>query len=334
MADLANPGLPRPGAPGQTVKRPPMSRVRIATLALTTLLVSTSAHADPTRPWYQAGTDDRIALRPAWDIAVLGVGAAVTLGTELGKPLLAPASCRVCEGAETSGLPGDPGNGPGTLNGADRFFHDRLTGRPYSRKTADTLSNAWVAGLLPAAAIAGSFGFTGPHASDGAGARNVVVIAESILVASAAVQSLKFFVARPRPFVRYGHGTDGPTSDEGSTYDVSSRDSHLSFPSGHTAVATATGVSLATIATLEESRAAPYLWAAAVVGGLAAGTLRMQAEKHYFTDVGTGFLFGAAAGVVMPLLHRRGAPLGDPGALVVVAQGNNGGQMLSFSGAF
>ena len=49
----------------------------------------------------------------------------------------------------------------------------------------------------------------------------------------------------------------------GSTYDVTNSDSHLSFPSGHTAVATSLGVSLAMTATLEHSQAAPYLWGAA-----------------------------------------------------------------------
>jgi membrane-associated phospholipid phosphatase len=38
-------------------------------------------------------------------------------------------------------------------------------------------------------------------------------------------------------------------------------------------------------------------------------TLRMIAEKHYFTDVAAGAILGGACGVVVPLLHRRGGPL-------------------------
>ena len=144
--------------------------------------------------------------------------------------------------------------------------------------------------------------------------RNHVLIFDTLVLESAAVsasliQGIKFFVARKRPFVRYG---DGDTS---GTYDVGDRDSHVSFPSGHTALATALGVSMAMTATLEESPAAPWLWGAAATMSVTTASLRMIAEKHYFTDVLSGALVGAACGVAFPLLHRRGS------ALSVAAQG-------------
>lgn len=64
---------------------------------------------------------------------------------------------------------------------------------------------------------------------------------------------------------------------------------------------TSLGVALATTATLEESEAAPWLWAAAALGSVTTGALRMMAEKHYFTDVAAGAAIGAACGVVIPL---------------------------------
>ena len=86
------------------------------------------------------------------------------------------------------------------------------------------------------------------------------------------------------------------------------------------AFATSLGVALATTATIEESAAAPWLWAAAVVGSVTTGALRMIAEKHYFTDVASGTLIGAACGVVLPLLHRRGGPMSS-NSVSVAAQG-------------
>jgi membrane-associated phospholipid phosphatase len=67
------------------------------------------------------------------------------------------------------------------------------------------------------------------------------------------------------------------------------------------------GVSTAMTATLEGSPAAPWLWGAAAIMSVSAASLRMMAEKHYFTDVTAGAAIGAACGVVLALLHRRGA---------------------------
>src|SRR5258708_18868184 len=58
-------------------------------------------------------------------------------------------------------------------------------------------------------------------------------------------------------------------------------------------------------ATLQESSAAPWLWGAAAAMSVTTATLRMIAEKHYFTDVLSGAAVGVACGLVFPLLHRR-----------------------------
>jgi membrane-associated phospholipid phosphatase len=268
-------------------------------------------------PWTDAGPGDKVAIRPALDFTILGVGLAGFVVPELLKQHLAPASCNVCNGPDNTGL-GD--GSQGSLNGVDAFFHDQLTGWLISRKSADTVSNVWAFALLPAGAIAGSLLATGPTASDGAGLRAAVIVFESAAVSAAMVQSVKFFVARKRPFVRYGNG------ETSGTYDVNDRDSHVSYPSGHTALATSLGVSMAMTATLEESPAAPWLWGAAAVMSVSTATLRMIAEKHYFTDAATGAAIGAACGVVFPLLHKRG------NALSVTAQAS--APLLVLYGAF
>jgi membrane-associated phospholipid phosphatase len=308
-----------------------MIRPLAAAFACATLLAATPSAAEE-RSWYQTTNDDTLSLRLPADLIILGAGVVFTLGTELSKQSLAPVRCRFCNGAFITGLPGDPNNGPGTLNGVDQLFHDKLTGVLMGRKSADTISNVFVFGVLPVAAIAGGLS---PLATSGqAGFRNVTLMAESVFTALTLVQVMKFAVARDRPFVRYGHGTDGATPDEGSTYDVNNKDSHISFPSGHTALATSLGVSLAMIATLEDSKAAPYLWGGAALGGMMAAALRMDAEKHYFTDVGTGFLFGAAAGVVMPLLHRKGGLLAESSQSLTLSTTSEGLPMAVYSGTF
>jgi len=162
-------------------------------------------------------------------------------------------------------------------------------------------------------AAIGAWTATGAHATEGASWRAASILGESALVSAALVQGVKLAVARKRPFVRYGHG------ETAGTYDATDPDSHASFPSGHTALATSLGVALATTATIEESPAAPWFWGGAAAASIAAGTLRMMAEKHYLTDVAAGALIGATCGVVVPLLHRRGGPLSSK-SMSVAAQ--------------
>ena len=268
-----------------------------------------------------AGKTDKIALNPAVDAVVTGAGFAASVVPELLKGKLAPDHCNLCDGDDNSGLPGSGSRG--SLNGVDAWFHDAMTGFALSRKSADTASSVWAFALVPIGSIAGALVATGPHATDGAGLRATVVVLESAAVSGALVQGVKLFAARKRPFVRYGDG------DTGGAFDLADRDSHLSFPSGHTALATALGVSLAMTATLEESQAAPYLWGAAAAVSVTTASLRMIAEKHYFTDVAAGAAIGAACGVVFPLLHRRGGALAG-GSVSVAAQG----PAVALSGVF
>lgn len=300
--------------------------MKLALPLAASLLVAAPAHANP---WWQAGPEDRVALDVPADIALGVAGVAAIVVPELLKSTLAPKHCVNCDGLDNSGLPGDPLNGPGTLNGVDAFFHDQLTGAVFERKTADTVSTVLV-GAAVVGSLGGAFLSTGPHGSPGAGGRAAIIVAESTALALGVVQGTKFFVARKRPFVRFGHGTDGSSSDTGTTYDVTNDDSHLSFPSGHTAFATSASVSLAMTATLEDSRAAPVLWAGAAVVSVGTGALRIIAEKHYFTDVATGAAIGAVCGVVLPYLHQRGGAL----AKSVSVSAAPGMATVAWAGAF
>ena len=272
--------------------------------------------------WIDAGATDKIALRPAADAVVTGAGLVVFVVPELLKDKLAPAHCAICDGGDNTGLPGTGSRG--SLNGVDAYFHDALTGFLLPRKTAETASSVVAFVLVPIGSIAGALTATGPHATDGAGLRATVVVLESSVVSAALIQGVKLVAARKRPFVRYGDG------EPSGVYDVNDRDSHLGFPSGHTAFATSMGVAMAMTATLEESPAAPWLWGAAAAMSVTTATLRMIAEKHYFTDVLSSAAVGAACGVVFPLLHRRGSAL----AASSLSVGAQQGPALTLSGSF
>ena len=255
---------------------------------------------------------DKVDVRPAADLAVAGVALLGFGIPELLKNELLPAHCRVCDGPDNTGLPGTGSSA--SLNPVDAWFHDAATGWILSRRTADLAADVWTFGLVPVAAFAGAWMTTGPYATDGAGFRAMAIVGQSALVSAALVQGLKFAVARKRPFVRYGHG------ETGGSYDVANADNRSGLPSGHTALAASLGFALATTATIEESPAAPWLWAGAGLSTLGTAALRMIAEKHYFTDVVAGAAVGAACGVVLQLLHRRGGVLSS-GAVSVATQG-------------
>jgi membrane-associated phospholipid phosphatase len=184
------------------------------------------------------------------------------------------------------------------------------------------MSSVWAYGVVPLGAFAAAVTATGPHASDGAGWRAAAIIGESAVVSAALVQGVKLVAARKRPYVRYG------TGETSGAYDVTDPATLTSFPSGHAAWVTSLAVATATTLTLQESPTAPWVWGAAAVASVTGASLRMMAEKHYFTDVAAGALIGGACGVIVPLLHRRGGPLSSPS--VSVAQG----PALAVSGTF
>jgi membrane-associated phospholipid phosphatase len=264
---------------------------------------------------------DKVDVRPAADLTIAALALVAWGIPELFKNDLAPAHCHVCDGSDNTGLPGT--GSAASLNGVDAWFHDATAGWLVSRRTADVASSVWAYALVPLGVAAGAFTATGPYATDGAGWRAMSIVEESAVVSAALVQGFKYALARKRPFVRYGNG------ETSGSYDVADADSRASLPSGHTAFVTALGVALATTATLQESRAAPWLWAAAAAGSVTTGALRMMAEKHYFSDVAAGAAVGAGCGVVFPLLHRRGGPLSS-NSVSIAAQGPG----IALSGRF
>jgi membrane-associated phospholipid phosphatase len=76
-------------------------------------------------------------------------------------------------------------------------------------------------------------------------------------------------------------------------------------------------------------RFAPWVWTQGLALAFFSGYLRIAADRHYLTDVVTGALFGAAAGALVPLLHR---PLHAGAARFVI--GPVAGPGLGVAGVF
>jgi membrane-associated phospholipid phosphatase len=273
--------------------------------------------------WAKGRPSDAFSLNLSADLALTGSSFVLWGMTTVAGRDLGPDSCWLCNGVDNHGTPTTPGNGSGSLNPVDAFFHDKLTGWPISRKSADTWSSVLTYGVAPAGALVTAIFANGPAASEGSAFRTGMIILESAGASGFAGRVIKISLPRKRPFVRYGHGTDG-AGPEGSTYDVNDPDAHFSFVSGHTITASSIVFSAATCAQLQGSRAAPYLWAFAGTTTFLVAALRVVAEKHYFSDVLGGAAIGAGTGILLPLLHQPGWLLsgdrnGPPGQLTFSA---------------
>ena len=114
-------------------------------------------------------------------------------------------------------------------------------------------------------------------------------------------QTLKVAVQRNRPF-RYLHNANEIYPEN--------RDAILSFPSGHTSLAFASGASSATLLALRGKTALAGFYGGASFGlGMTTALLRVEATKHFPTDVIAGAILGVGLGVLIPWAHsleRRG----------------------------
>jgi membrane-associated phospholipid phosphatase len=126
-----------------------------------------------------------------------------------------------------------------------------------------------------------------------------LIVFQGAVINSAFINLTKATVQRSRP---YTYNDDAPL-------DIKLRkSSRYSFYSGH--VATAAYFSITTAQLYSDlhpdSKARPYVWAAATLLPAAVAYGRMKAGKHFFTDVMIGFVAGSAIALTVPALHRAG----------------------------
>ncbi|WMX16691.1 phosphatase PAP2 family protein [Aureispira sp. CCB-E] len=124
-----------------------------------------------------------------------------------------------------------------------------------------------------------------------------LMYAETIALTGALTSLTKNIVRRPRPFVY---------NENVALHYKQEKDAQYAFFSGHTSMTAAMCFMTAKIFQdyNKGSKAIPWVWAAAATFPAVTGVLRQQAGKHFWTDVVTGYLVGAAIGFLIPELHR------------------------------
>jgi membrane-associated phospholipid phosphatase len=284
--------------------------IHSAMLACGALLVPSEASAQ----------DLRYDLRV--DVPVTLGGVAALGGSELLRRDLLPVHCRWCDRDATGG---------DTLNGLDRAARRELRwNRP---AYADVLSDYTAFALTPLVA-GGVDAIASIH--DGRAhvlGADMLIIAESGVLAADLNQLVKFLALRERPYA-HARALELPAGEKSAQ--LGSIDDNLSFYSGHTSETVSLAVAAGTVASLRRYRLAPAVWGSALPLALFTGYLRMGADRHYFTDVLTGAVAGALVGFLVPyLFHRPDASLsttatGSAGPTPAASTGQS--YLLGYSG--
>src|SRR5438552_2740661 len=112
----------------------------------------------------------------------------------------------------------------------------------------------------------------------------------------AALAAVAIRLAAQAPAYRYGWG-DAATTAAGV------RDNRLSFPSGHAALAFAAATSYLVLARRQHLRHGTRNAVLLYVGAASVGALRLEAGRHFPTDVLGGAALGSAVGWLVARFH-------------------------------
>jgi membrane-associated phospholipid phosphatase len=262
-----------------------MSAIRSNVIVL--LLVAALAPAGVRAQGFEsAGLEYRASL----DVPLTLVGVAGTLGPPLLTDEAKTWTCRWCDRDE---------QGRDRLNGFDAAVrrHWRWTDRMKAHRWSNvTLGLSLVAPTTAFVATRGGFG-------NGFGGEMLIVV-EAAALNMAVTQGTKYLFRRERPWAHFDDPPEG--QHEGS------RESVLSFVSGHSSMAFALAVSTGSLASLRGDQGKEWVWAAGLTAAAATAYLRVAADKHYFTDVLAGAAIGAAVGWAVPrLIDRRPEESGE-----------------------
>lgn len=128
----------------------------------------------------------------------------------------------------------------------------------------------------------------------------LVLFTESMAITGAMFSLTAGSVQRSRPFV---YGTEAPLDKR------MDKDSQRSFYAGHTAATATATFFLAKVFQdfNPDSKAKPYIWAAAAIVPASVGYLRLRAGQHFLSDNLLGYALGAGVGILVPQLHKKGS---------------------------
>jgi membrane-associated phospholipid phosphatase len=252
-------------------------RRQLATLALVLALAPAGATA-------QESGSSSLEYRPSLDVPLTLAGAAGTFAPRYLTDKNRTWQCRWCDRDE---------EGRDTLNGVDAAVRGHWRWSDNNR--AHDWSNRTL--LLSAVAPVGAFAVARGGFGDGFGGEMLLVV-ESSALTLALTQGTKYLFRRERPWSHFG-------APPPAGHHRGSRESVLSFASGHTSLAFALAVSTGSLASLRGDEGKEWVWASGLACAAATGYLRIAADKHYFTDVLAGAAIGAAVGWAVPRLFDR-----------------------------
>jgi membrane-associated phospholipid phosphatase len=182
---------------------------------------------------------------------------------------------------------------PKNINGLDRSVvknHSEL-----SAHFSDGL--AYTSLLLPH--VVGFVDVLASTPEDGWGGygKDTVVILETLSINYLLNNVVKFAVRRPRPYVY---------NSDFSIEERTKSDAALSFYSSHTATSFSMATATSYIYTLRhpDSPMVIPIWIGTHALAAVTGFLRVQAGKHFWSDVLVGAAVGSAIGLVVPVLHK------------------------------
>jgi len=191
---------------------------------------------------------------------------------------------------------GEPTRRWSAINRLDDESRDGLRiGSPGARRKADLASDLTLItslAVIPLASIGAKFLRTGDCIEAWDMTTDFI---ESFGLTLMITESLKLATGRPRPFVR----DCGPGAQSDATCDGDDR--FKSFISGHSSLA-ATGAGLTCAFSFKREAwgsSTAAKWTPCLLGtatALSTGLLRVAADRHWLTDVASGFLIGATVG--------------------------------------
>lgn len=262
--------------------------LRLATLAVfAAALLPAGAAAQDSR-------DDGLEYKASLDVPLTLAGVAGTVGPRRLTDPKGTWTCRWCDRDAA---------GTDSLNGLDAGARRRWRWSDPA-KAHDWSNVALVASFAaPTTAFVAARGGFG----DGLGGEMLLVL-ESSALTLALTQGTKYLFRRERPWAHFAEPPAGGHPD--------SRESVLSFASGHASLSFALAVSMGSLASLRGDDGKEWVWVSGLTFAAATSYLRVAADRHYLTDVLAGAALGATVGWVVPrLIDRRPEPAGqDPAA--------------------
>ncbi len=265
--------------------------------------------AEPARP-VVAVPPDPLRINLAVDLSLIALGAAVGLGTEFVGKEQRWAGCGACDRS--------------AINALDRSVIGKQSAPAVVVSDIGMIS----AIALPFALDLGDALIQ--RSRDQTSRRNrhvrswgkaTVILLETFAMTYATTNLVKFAVRRPRP---YSYDPDNTVGDPGEN------DARLSFFSGHSSLAFAMASAYASVfqARHPRSRWVAPIWVLGMSVASITAVARVEAGKHFWTDVITGAVVGTAIGVAVPALHRT-TPFGRKHLAVRLAPSRTGALVLA-----